>query len=89
MPDPTLSPPDATNEPQDFTTSLKAIEGILDRYKSGTLSLEESLNLFETGVKHLKICQTQLATAKGKVEELVKGLQEDGEAVTRPFEEGK
>jgi exodeoxyribonuclease VII small subunit len=66
---------------------MKALEGILEQFKSGTLTLEQSLNLFESGVGHLKVCQEKLTVAKGKVEELVRKMQEDGEAVTRPFEE--
>ena len=75
-----------TLESPDFTTSMKALEGILDRFKTGTLTLEESLSLFEQGVGHLKVCQEKLTGARGKVEELVKTLQEGGEAVTRPFD---
>lgn len=87
MPD-NLSEKTESNKPEqpEFTASLKALDEVLNKFKSGTLTLEESLSLFEDGVKNLKICQTQLAQAKGKVEELVKGLQEEGEMITQPFE---
>jgi exodeoxyribonuclease VII small subunit len=85
MPDHNDNPSEKTDQPE-FTASLKALDEVLNRFKSGTLTLEESLSLFEDGVKNLKICQTQLAEAKGKVEELVKGLQEDGELMTQPFD---
>ncbi len=67
-----------------FTTSLKALETILDEFRSGTLSLEESLALFEQGVQHVKACQETLAQSRGRVEELVQSLQ-DGNFITRPF----
>lgn len=68
-----------------FSFSAEALDTIIDRFKSGELTLEESLQLFEEGVGHLKVCQTHLTTAKGKVEELVKTLQEEGEVMTETF----
>jgi exodeoxyribonuclease VII small subunit len=69
-----------------FSESSEALDNIVERFRSESLSLEEALALFEDGVKHIKICQTKLTQARGRVEELVKTLQEDGESVTRPFE---
>ncbi|WP_373533168.1 exodeoxyribonuclease VII small subunit [Vampirovibrio sp.] len=69
-----------------FSESSQALEDIVDRFRAESLPLEEALGLFEQGVGHIKVCQTKLTEARGKVEELVKTLQEDGESVTRPFE---
>lgn len=69
-----------------FSESSQALEEIVDRFRSESLPLEEALGLFEAGVGHIKVCQSKLTEARGKVEELVKTLQEDGESVTRPFE---
>lgn len=69
-----------------FSESSQALEEIVERFRSESLPLEEALNLFEDGVGHIKVCQSKLTEARGKVEELVKTLQEDGESVTRPFE---
>lgn len=82
-PSPTLNSPE---EKQDFTTSMQALEGILDTFKAGTLNLEDSLTLFEKGIQHLKVCQEKLTHARGRVDELVKTMQASGEAVTQPFE---
>lgn len=68
-----------------FSASAKALDDIIDRFKGGDLTLEDSLQLFEEGVGHLKICQGHLSVAKGKVEELVKTLQEEGEVITETF----
>jgi exodeoxyribonuclease VII small subunit len=69
-----------------FSDSSQALEEIVERFRSESLPLEEALGLFEQGVGHIKVCQSKLTEARGKVEELVKTLQEDGESVTRPFE---
>lgn len=69
-----------------FSESSDALDTIVERFRSESLSLEEALALFEEGIQHIKICQTKLTQARGRVEELVKTLQEDGESVTRPFE---
>jgi exodeoxyribonuclease VII small subunit len=72
--------------PPTFSESSEALDEIIERFKEGSLPLEEALGLFEEGVGHLKVCQSKLSEARGKVEELVKTLQADGESVTRPFE---
>ena len=69
-----------------FTEASDALDEIIGQFKSGNLALEDSLALFETGVKHLKTCQSKLTQAQGKVEELVKTLQAQGESLTREFE---
>jgi exodeoxyribonuclease VII small subunit len=74
------------NAPErDFTESMKRLDTILEQFKSQTLSLEDSLKLFEEGVSHVKSCQGKLTQAKGKVEELMETLAANGDRVTRPF----
>jgi exodeoxyribonuclease VII small subunit len=68
-----------------FSEASHALEEIVERFRSETLPLEEALSLFEEGVGHVKTCQAKLSEARGRVEELVKTLQDDGEIVTRPF----
>ncbi len=82
-------PETTTDEQSSFSHSFKTLDEILDQFKKGSPSLEESLALFEKGVKHLKICQQKLSKAKGRVEELVESLQEDSEKITRPFNEAE
>lgn len=69
-----------------FSQSSEALDEIVERFRTESLSLEEALKLFESGVRHVKVCQSKLTEARGRVDELVKTLQEDGEAVTRPFD---
>ena len=73
-------------ETPSFSQASEALDGIVDRFRSDSLSLEEALGLFEEGVGHIKVCQSKLTEARGRVDELVKTLQADGESVTRPFE---
>lgn len=78
--------PPQKEEAKNFTDCAEALDVIIDRFKQGELTLEDSLNLFEEGVGHLKVCQGKLTEARGKVDELIKTLHEDGESVTAPFE---
>ena len=72
------------NESPSFSTSIEALESVLQKLKSNT-PLEEALQLFESGVSHLTNCRSQLATTRGKVEILVNSLSADTDVVA--FEE--
>lgn len=54
-----------------FEPSLKRLEEIVRLLEEGSLSLEESLTLFEEGVGLSRKCLTILTTAERKVEQLV------------------
>lgn len=75
-----------SNETPTFSQSSAVLDEIVERFRCESLPLEEALKLFEEGVKHIKVCQSKLTDARGRVDELIKTLQEDGESVTRPFE---
>jgi exodeoxyribonuclease VII small subunit len=70
-----------------FSEASSSLENIVERFRAETLPLEEALALFEEGVGHVKTCQSKLSQTRGRVEELVRSLQEGGESVTRPFGE--
>ncbi|MCD4845591.1 MAG: exodeoxyribonuclease VII small subunit [Methanosarcinales archaeon] len=53
-----------------FEAALMKLEEIVRKMEAGDLSLDESLNLFEQGIKLTKLCSFQLEHAKQKVEEL-------------------
>ena len=61
---------------QTFETSLKELERIVRRLEEGELSLEESLKLFEDGVRLSRQCQERLNQAERRIEVLLK--DEDG-----------
>ena len=51
----------------------------------GDLALEDSLKLFEEGIKLSRECQTRLNEAEAQVKKLV-GFDDQGKPVTEPFE---
>ena len=67
---------------QNFETSLVKLEKIVDRLESEELGLEESLRLFEEGIKVSKKCEESLKNAEQKVRKLMK----DGKTLP-PFEQ--
>ena len=59
-----------------FEESLTELEGIVERLENGQLPLDESLMLFEKGIKLVRECNTKLKCAQQKVEQLI---EENGE----------
>jgi exodeoxyribonuclease VII small subunit len=55
-----------------FEASLQELERIVRNLESGDLSLEESLKLFEDGVKISRECQERLNQAERRIEVLMK-----------------
>ncbi|MEQ1603892.1 MAG: exodeoxyribonuclease VII small subunit [Pyrinomonadaceae bacterium] len=55
-----------------FETSLAELETIVGRLESGDLPLEESLELFEKGIKLSRECRTRLTNAERRIEVLMK-----------------
>ncbi len=66
-----------------FEDSLRKLEEIVHQLEQGDLTLEDSLKLFEDGIRLSAACKLNLDTAEGKVLQLIQ--QRDGEAVTIPF----
>lgn len=67
-----------------FEASLKKLEEIVKRLETGSLTLEDSLKVFEEGVKHASFCSSRLDDAERRVEILLK--QKDGSLKCEPFE---
>lgn len=55
-----------------FEGALKQLEEIVQKLEKGELPLEESLRLYEEGVRLSRICHAKLEEAEGKIEMLVK-----------------
>jgi exodeoxyribonuclease VII small subunit len=66
-----------------FEEALLELEGIVEKLEKGQLSLDESLMLFEKGIKLVRECNDKLKDAQQKVEQLI---EENGELRTAPFE---
>jgi len=54
-----------------FEKSLDRLEEIVEKLETGDLSLDESLKLFEAGVKLSRDCQERLAEAERKIQTLL------------------
>lgn len=68
----------------DFEKKLSRLEDIVQKMERGELPLEESMKLFEEGVKLSRDCHGQLTKAEAQVKKLV-GFDENGKAVTENF----
>ena len=71
---------------KDFESNLKQLEEIVVKLEGGDLTLDQSLELFEEGVKISRFCNAKLEEAERKVETLIKGA--DGALLEVPFAEG-
>lgn len=56
----------------DFEKSLSELEEIVTKLETGSLPLEQSLELFERGVELARSCKTKLDEAELRVQRLVK-----------------
>ena len=54
-----------------FEEQLTALESVVERLERGELSLDESVRLFEEGVKLSNACKQELEAAEGKIQVLV------------------
>ena len=63
-----------------FEASLKKLEELVDQMEGGELSLEDSLKIFEEGIKLTRECQKALKEVEQKVSLLV---EKNGE---QPYE---
>ena len=55
-----------------FEASLKELETIVKQLEEGDMPLEESLKLFETGVRLSRECRERLNNAERRIEVLMK-----------------
>lgn len=69
-----------------FEDEIRRLGQIVERLENGELPLEESLQLFEEGVRMARAAQTRLDSAERRVEELL-GIDEHGNPIVRPLED--
>lgn len=68
----------------DFEKKLSRLEEIVQKMERGDLALQESLTLFEEGVKLSRDCHGELTKAEAQVKKLV-GFDANGKAMTEDF----
>lgn len=66
-----------------FEQSLEELENLVDKLEHGQLTLDESLDTFETGMKLARVCTQKLTKAERKIEQLI---EKNGELRTQPFD---
>ena len=78
-----MSPKKQEEPKPSFEESLEQLETIVESMESGDTPLDELIEKFEAGTKHLKNCQTRLKDAELKIEKL---KQTTAEISVEPFE---
>lgn len=73
----------APGEPVVFEEALKKLESIVETMEAGDLPLDRMLTQYEEGVRLAQVCQSRLAEAELKIEQLEKNAP--GEASLRPI----
>ena len=68
-----------------FETALARLEKIVQELEQGDLPLEQSLKLFEEGIKLSRMCNARLEEAERRVEVLLK--DKSGTMIAKPFED--
>jgi exodeoxyribonuclease VII small subunit len=69
---------------QSFEKALTELEDIVEKLEKGGLALNESLALFEKGIKLARFLRGELGKAEKKIDILLK--DEKGEVKEEPFE---
>lgn len=59
-----------------FEEAFAALQELVRQLESGQLTLDESLRLFEQGVKLTRLCSTRLDEAERQIEKLLDGSRE-------------
>ena len=70
-----------------FEEQLMALESVVERLEQGELSLEESVRLFEEGMKLSDACKKELEAAEGKIQLLTQQRNGAMKAVAFDLEE--
>ncbi len=68
----------------DFEKAFKDLERIVQRLEGEELSLDDSLRLFEEGIRLSRFCHQKLEEVEKKIELILSDAK--GQPVTEPFE---
>ena len=62
-----------------FENALNELETIIEKLESGSPTLDNMMQLFEDGMKLMKVCQEHLSKAEGRITTLIKTQDEFSE----------
>ncbi len=68
---------------KDFEHTLEKLEQLVDKMETGKLSLEETLDCFEKGVKLTAACQKTLKEAEQRISQIT---EKNGLLLETPFD---
>ena len=71
----------------EFEKAFQQLEKIVQRLESEELPLDESLQLFEEGIRLSRFCHQRLEEVEKKIETILADAK--GQPVTEPFDEGE
>jgi exodeoxyribonuclease VII small subunit len=71
-------------KPNEFEKAFQDLEKIVQRLESEELPLDESLRLFEEGIRLSRFCNQKLEEVEKKIELILADAK--GQPVTEPFE---
>lgn len=77
----------ARPRPNEFEKAFQQLEKIVQRLESEELPLDESLQLFEEGIRLSRFCHQRLGEVEKKIETILADAK--GQPVTEPFEAGE
>lgn len=75
---------DDTLEGVSFEAALARLDAIVRKLEGGEASLEESIDLYEQGVRLKRQCEARLAHAEARIDQIRVGA-DGGAAGTAPF----
>lgn len=75
----------ALRRSNDFEKSFQSLEKIVQRLEAEELPLDESLQLFEEGIRLSRFCHQRLEEVEKKIELILADAK--GQPVTEPFED--
>ena len=70
---PTAHPEPRSPEPMSVEERLRRLDRIVSALDAEDVELEQSLNLFEEGIRHIRAAEDLLSAAELRVDELVEG----------------
>ena len=71
----------------EFEKAFQQLEKIVQRLESEELPLDESLHLFEEGIRLSRFCHQRLEEVEKKIETIL--ADANGQPVTEPFDTGE
>jgi exodeoxyribonuclease VII small subunit len=75
----------ATRRPNEFEKAFQNLEKIVQRLEGEEMPLDESLQLFEEGIRLSRFCHQRLEEVEKKIELILADAK--GQPVTEPFED--